>query len=43
MIEVIKSAKASPLKDYYYKLSQNDDMTELLKLLDISWNKGIAK
>ena len=43
MIRAMNSAKASPLKNDYYKLTQNDDMTELLKMLNISWEKGIVK
>lgn len=32
MIGAMNSAKASPLKDDYYKLTQNDSMTELLQM-----------
>lgn len=39
----MNSAKASPLKDDYYNLTQNDDMTELLQMLNIDWDKGIVK
>ena len=42
MIRAMNSAKASPLKDDYYKLQENADMTELNRLLGIDWSKGIV-
>ena len=42
MIKAMNSAKATPLKDDYYRLQENTDMTELNRLLGIDWSKGIV-
>ena len=42
MIKAMNSAKATPLKDDYYRLQENTDMTELNRLLRIDWSKGIV-
>ncbi len=43
MIGALNSAKATPLKDDYYRLQENQDMSELNRLLGIDWTKGIVK
>lgn len=39
----MNSAKATKIKDGYYRLQENDEMKELNKLLGIDWKKGIVK
>lgn len=43
IVTALKSAKANPLKDDYYRLQSNDDMKALNKVLKIDWHKGIVK
>lgn len=43
IISALNSAKASRLKDDYYRLQQNEEMTKLNRLLGIEWDKGIVK
>lgn len=42
IIKALNSAKATPLKDDYYRLQENEDMQQLNKLLGIDWTKGIV-
>ena len=39
----LNSAKASKLKDDYYKLQENEEIKKLNELLGIEWEKGIVK
>ncbi|HFI0077974.1 TPA: IS1634 family transposase [Streptococcus suis] len=39
----LNSAKATRLKDDYYRLQENSDMHELNKLLGFDWTNGIVK
>ena len=39
----MNSAKATKIKDGYYRLQENAEMKELNKLLGINWKKGIVK
>ena len=39
----MNSAKATKIKDGYYRLQENAEMKELNKLLGIDWKKGIVK
>ena len=39
----MNSAKASKLKDDYYKLQENEEMKKLNEVLGIKWEKGIVK
>ena len=43
LITAMNSAKATKIKDGYYRLQENDEMKELNKLLGIDWKKGIVK
>ena len=43
LITAINSAKATKIKDGYYRLQENDEMKELNKLLGIDWKNGIVK
>lgn len=43
IITALNSAKATRLKDDYYRLQENKDMSRLNKLLGIDWTKGIVK
>lgn len=38
----MNSAKASKLKDDYYKLQENEEMKKLNEVLGIEWGKGIV-
>lgn len=42
IIKALNSAKATPLKDDYYRRQENEDMQQLNKLLGIDWTKGIV-
>lgn len=39
----MNSAKATKIKDGYYRLQENDEMKELNKLLGIDWKKRNSK
>ena len=43
LITAMNSAKATKIKDGYYRLQENDEMKELNKLLGIDWKNGIVK
>ena len=43
LILAMNSAKATKIKDGYYRLQENEEMKELNKLLGIEWKKGIVK
>ena len=43
LILAMNSAKATRIKDGYYRLQENEEMKELNKLLGIEWEKGIVK
>lgn len=43
LIIAMNSAKATKIKDGYYRLQENAEMKELNKLLGIDWKKGIVK
>lgn len=43
IVKALNSAKATPLKDDYYRLQENEDMKILNELLGIEWDKGIVK
>ena len=43
IIKALNSAKASKLKDDYYKLQENEEMKKLNEVLGIKWEKGIVK
>ena len=43
IINALNSAKASKLKDDYYKLQENEEMKKLNEVLGIKWEKGIVK
>ena len=43
IISALNSAKATRLKDDYYRLQESTDMQELNKLLGFDWTNGIVK
>ena len=43
IINALNSAKASKLKDDYYKLQEDEEMKKLNEVLGIKWEKGIVK